>query len=1323
MKKRLLLITLTLLLLIPIVLFSLMNSQSGTRWLLHTLLPPEATIQTIQGNLLDNLELTDVHYQNPTQTIDLKQLKFVWQPSKIWTGTLKIVDVTLDGVNVRLSDAKQPEEEQPSTFDFNAPLALPIDVIVENFLLTNVQFQQGVTLQTVEKLQLIAKTEHGQLLIQTLAIDAKPLAASLQGQVALGKGFAFKLNTDWKLNADQQGNWQASTVISGDTKKITIDNQIGAPFTLALQGTVDNPLKDPYINAHIDWQGVKYPIIGDTPQIQSDKGSIELIGLLTDYRLNINAALSQAYLPEASLVLNSKGSLDALTIEKLELKSSTGIFNLGGYVAWKDKTSFDITATGQNFNPAIVMPDMAGNLSFDSHFKGEMTDKLQLDVAINKLAGQLRGYPVSADGKLLLVGDQLTVDALAIKSGKNSIEVNGTLGEQQAMLTLVVDTPQLNALWPTLGGRFKAQGSVQGAWQNPAVKLQANGQNVRFAEHSVEQLNIDIDYNPAAQKNSQLAIIAKHIKTGATHIAKLLMEGQGTPAQHSVKAEVSSPQYGDISTLITGGLKADNWQGALAKLNIDSKDAGIWQLKNAMNIRTTKSKLGVDVATDQGCLIQHHASVCVQGGYFANGDFAGQVNIADLPSSLIQAQLPPDIKLLAALNADANVQQKNGVLNGQYQINTTPIGVSVQNKELHLGESSVSGKLNGTQVFADINLALINQDAVRGNIQLDTGKSQTLSGQIIGSVVEFAALKPFAPQLSDLKGQLKADIKLAGSITKPAINGNIDLNNGKVVIAESGLTINDINLHALASGSNSIQTTIQGSLSPSLSIKPNSPDQVQFSTRINLNADLQQADTLTGNYQIDMPPSTINLAHSKLPLGASSLTGKLIANRLFAELKLALIKQDFLHAQVELATDASKTLSGQISASMLEFAALNPLIPQVANLKGQLKANVNLGGTSEKPTANGLVNFSGGEVDINDAGLKLRAINFQALAAAEHIQLKGSAKSGEGQLKLDGVFDLATQALDMLITGDNFEVAKLAEAEVAVSPQLTVVFAKNQGKITGKLAIPKAIIQLKQIPESAVAVSQDEVILGETDLQEAIKPTATNIDADINIELGKKVNFSGMGFKTDLQGILQLTKTGDKTAMYGDVNLKNGRYKSYGQDLTVRKGQFVFNGSPENPNLNVEAIRLSNDKKITAVLNVTGTPDRLKTRIYTEPTALPETEALAYLIAGKPLNQTSKAEGNMIAGAALSYGAGQASWLTEKLGLDEFEVQEGKTLQSTLLAVGQYLTPDFYVGAKVGIFNKQVALVVKRKLTDHLNVETQTGESQRIKLNYEIDTD
>jgi translocation and assembly module TamB len=137
---------------------------------------------------------------------------------------------------------------------------------------------------------------------------------------------------------------------------------------------------------------------------------------------------------------------------------------------------------------------------------------------------------------------------------------------------------------------------------------------------------------------------------------------------------------------------------------------------------------------------------------------------------------------------------------------------------------------------------------------------------------------------------------------------------------------------------------------------------------------------------------------------------------------------------------------------------------------------------------------------------------------------------------------------------------------------------------------------------------------------------------------------------------------------------------------------------------------------------LTGSLEKPQTQISSEP-VFPETEALAYLIARRPLSQVSQSDGNMLASAAISYGAGQASWITNKLGVDVFEVQEEETLKDTLLAMGQYLTPNFYVDAKVGMFNKQASMVLKHKITESINVETQTGTSQRVKINYEIDRD
>lgn len=67
----------------------------------------------------------------------------------------------------------------------------------------------------------------------------------------------------------------------------------------------------------------------------------------------------------------------------------------------------------------------------------------------------------------------------------------------------------------------------------------------------------------------------------------------------------------------------------------------------------------------------------------------------------------------------------------------------------------------------------------------------------------------------------------------------------------------------------------------------------------------------------------------------------------------------------------------------------------------------------------------------------------------------------------------------------------------------------------------------------------------------------------------------------------------------------------------------------------------------------------------------------------------------MLAGAAISYAGGHAAWITDMLGIDQFDVQEGETLQDTLVSMGEYLTPDFYLGTKVGLFNKKAVMVLK----------------------------
>ena len=115
-------------------------------------------------------------------------------------------------------ETKEPQEK--SSFDLNAELLLPVRIVIENFLLTDMQFHKGDFVQNLEKLHLALATEGDQLKISKLTVNAKPIAATAQGQMTLGKGFPFGVTSDWRVNAEQNGVWQGSTTITGDINQI-----------------------------------------------------------------------------------------------------------------------------------------------------------------------------------------------------------------------------------------------------------------------------------------------------------------------------------------------------------------------------------------------------------------------------------------------------------------------------------------------------------------------------------------------------------------------------------------------------------------------------------------------------------------------------------------------------------------------------------------------------------------------------------------------------------------------------------------------------------------------------------------------------------------------------------------------------------------------------------------------------------------------------------------------------------------------------------------------------------------------------------------------
>jgi translocation and assembly module TamB len=273
--------------------------------------------------------------------------------------------------------------------------------------------------------------------------------------------------------------------------------------------------------------------------------------------------------------------------------------------------------------------------------------------------------------------------------------------------------------------------------------------------------------------------------------------------------------------------------------------------------------------------------------------------------------------------------------------------------------------------------------------------------------------------------------------------------------------------------------------------------------------------------------------------------------------------------------------------------------------------------------------------------------------------------------------------------------------------------------ISGKVHIPYAELQPKDIT-TAARVSNDTVIVG----AEQVAIEKWLIHTRIRLSLGERVNFYGFGFEGRLGGSLLLQdEPGQLTRGTGEINIPEGRYRAYGQRLDVEHGRLLYTGGPlSNPGLDIRAVRhVSN---VTAGLKVRGSLDQPQLELFSIP-AMGDTDALAYLLLGRPIETSSGEEGAMMAKATLALGLSGgdhiARLLGSRFGLDEMRVESSDTGEQASLVMGRYLSPKLYISYGVGLVEAFNTLTVRYQISDKWQLKAESGEAQGADILYTIE--
>ncbi|WP_458130613.1 translocation/assembly module TamB domain-containing protein [Pseudomonas sp. R3-41] len=503
-----------------------------------------------------------------------------------------------------------------------------------------------------------------------------------------------------------------------------------------------------------------------------------------------------------------------------------------------------------------------------------------------------------------------------------------------------------------------------------------------------------------------------------------------------------------------------------------------------------------------------------------------------------------------------------------------------------------------------------------------------------------------------------------------------------------------------------------------------------FAWQGRLNADLQldlPASGPNGRILVDASGGTLRIrdkASDKprwldFPYQTLTLNSRLTPKRIDTDLNFvgARLGELMLQAQIN-PLPASKPLSGSFRLTGLDLSVARPFVPMVETLTGHLNGSGTLSGGLLAPQVNGNLVLSDGEVSGPELPVSLEALQVRAMIAGETVRLDGDWKSGKrGQGRLTGTIGWGeVLSMNLALKGSQLPVTVEPYAVLDVAPDLNITMQGEQLSIAGKVLVPKGEITVRELPPSTVKVSDDTVIVGHQ-TEEGKAPLAMAMDIDVIVGQDK-LAFSGFGLTANVQGQVHI---GDNMDTRGELWLNDGRYRAYGQRLTVRRARLLFAGPIDQPYLDIEAIRQTDD--VIAGIRLSGSAEQPTTQIFSEP-AMSQEQALSYLVLGRPLSTTGE-DNNMLAQAALGLGlmgsSGVTSSLANNLGIDDFQLDTQGSGNTTSVVASGNLSEKLSLRYGVGVFEPANTIALRYKLSKKVYLEAASGVASSLDIFYKRD--
>lgn len=1269
----------------------LMTTSSGAQWLLLTISRISAGSIVFVGvdGTLSTLRADSIHYTDEDLQIKIENFVLDWQPKEIVTGQLMIRHLSAKAVDVFSS----PSDTQSPPLTLPDDLQLPLSISINHLSITALRVYSEKPNES----------------------DDPDFSAT---------DFSARIHSDGLRHR------LADFFIDSDFGALKMSAQLNGvkPFKLKASINFNGPTK-----------------------------------------------LAESQLPASHLLANISGDLTQL---HANIIVGGKLLQGDGDITLRPFAPFPVAALRlavRDINPKIVSSDLpAASIALQADLHENNSTELVGNITItndNVAALDQGGLPLHDLSTNLTLSDALLqLENMSMHLADNSIiagDLSWQITQSAGTADLVVKALNPRAL----------DSRLQAANINGNIKLKSDAA---------------IHRGVIALKDDTLNLNAKLLHTDQTIILEeLLLSRHQSALTGQGKLVLDEQELLDFEGKLTHFNLADFIEAPESDLNLALKLSGVLspQVAGAVNFKFGDSKLSAQPVSGNGTITfkqPDHArgninlkigsnSLRVQGG-FGKPDDRLQLKIAAPALAQFGKDIDGAFNLTANLSGSISSPKINFEMNGNNLSLPGNHSLDLISGRGHLYDESISLVINANKYRVE------NEDQLQYLNLTAAGKKSNHQFQLEAQVDDNIAINLMTEGGLIQPSNNNQNIKWHGQLIQFSATGPVPftlLSSTKLELEKERIFLDTAKL-AVAGGQLNINKTSwtpkqwqsQGQFS-NISIRPGSDaNENKESLTLGGEWDISAGNQLTGHLQIIREegdlifPGDVELGLQTLQVTARADNGNLSANLTIqgenigvteASLLLPLARQD---SNWTILPEAP--LNGQMSAKINDISWIAPVLDENLRSGGKFDMQVKLSGTFDTPKLNGQISGDNLALAMLDQGVRLQdgklAANFDQ--SALHIDTfkfeapkeqppkdflmaelevrqnpdteydipdEFQMKQAPGTLLISGTIGLTGKDSELNIDINQLPVALETNYWILASGNANVLFNENKLAFEGNVNADAGF--LTQPPASQPKLADDIIISGQSPQQS----DTLQLKIDVNLDLGEHFYIKASGLEGRLIGNLRIASTERETLhATGSINTRNAHFDAYGQNLSVKRGIVEFNGSLDDPGLNILAVR--ENLPVEAGVEVLGTVQRPRIRLVSTPN-VPDSEKLSWIVAGRSL-ESGGVDTSLLLTAASSILGGQpgsggiTDQISQALGVDEISFRQsdnatgGNPLSNQIGTVGKRLSSRAYLSYEKGLTTASAGVTkLTYSLTPRIRIVTQAGVDSALDIFYTFQFD